>query len=405
MKINKEVIIYVLLLFMLILLCPHDQFVADAKAWTDWSSYMLHHGLAQIYHCTTTDVNYNPFYLIILNGYAHLMGSDSAIVANVYMLKFFTLAIEWIGVIYLCYAIGDKENRLTNFLFCFLNIGFLYNTLLWGQIDGMLSAFIVCSFVLLYKRHLTLALLLFILALNTKLVAIFYLPLWGLLFVQQARNISYRSIAIAIIAGIILQVLMLLPFIMAGNPGQAIGVNFHAVGYYKYLSLAAYNFWHLIFLGKLMKAPDTGTWLFLSFRQWGFLLFFTSAFFVLLPVLKDTWKSLRSRNTETAISSILLCGGLLCLSFFYFSTEMHERYSHTCLWFFAGYAFVSRRYLPFVLSSIAVFLNMAMACSEVFDLQYQLISAIFAMAMIAAFMDLYRGQSSPPLGAKVSERK
>jgi hypothetical protein len=397
LRINKEAIAYVLLLFMLILLCPHDQFVDDAKAWSEWSIYMLHNGYANIYHCPAPDVNYNPFYLIVLRGFAQLMGSDDSIRSHVYILKYLTLAIEWIGVIYLTYAIGDKNNRLTNFLFCFLNIGFLYNTLFWGQIDGMLGAFIVCSIVLLYSGRLTLSLLLFILALNTKLVAIFYLPVWGLLFIQQFRDIPYKKMAVAFITGMAMQLVMLFPFIRAGNLHQLIDVNFHAVGYYKYLSLAAYNFWHLLFPGKLNTTSDMTTWGPLSYRQWGFLLFYCSAFVALLPVLKDTYRSLKNREFKTPLSSLLLCGGLLCLSFFYFSTEMHERYSHICLWFFAGYAFISRRYIPFVLGSIAVFLNMAMACSDVFALQYKLISVIFALAMVAAFVDLYRNNSPADL--------
>ncbi|MCW3127861.1 MAG: hypothetical protein JWO03_3519 [Bacteroidetes bacterium] len=393
MKINKEVIAYILMLFLLCVLCPHDQFVSDARAWSDWSIYMLHNGYAHAYDCNTTPVNYNPFYLIVLRLYAGLMGNDDAIQSHIFMLKFFTLFVEWAGVIYLCYTISDKNNRLTNFLFCFLNIGFLYNTLIWGQIDGMLSAFIICSIVLLYRGNLVLSLLLFILALNTKLVAIFYLPVWGLLFIQQFRNTPYRKMISAFIAGVSLQVLILLPFIRAGNLYQAFAVNFHAVGYYKYISLAAYNFWHLIWPGKLDKATDMATWGPWTYRQWGFLLFYISAFIALLPLLRDTWRSLKQKAIRTSVATLLLCGGLLCLCFFYFSTEMHERYSHTSLWFFAGYAFVSRRWAPFILSSIAVFLNMAMACSEVFALQYKLISVIFALAMVIAFADLYRASA------------
>jgi len=55
---------------------------------------------------------------------------------------------------------------------------------------------------------------------------------------------------------------------------------------------------------------------------------------------------------------IWLTAALIGLIFFFFNTQMHERYSHYAFIFITVYAFSKRHYIPYILFSIAYLLNL-----------------------------------------------
>jgi len=57
-------------------------------------------------------------------------------------------------------------------------------------------------------------------------------------------------------------------------------------------------------------------------------------------------------------TEFMLSGAVVALAFFFFNTQMHERYSHPALLFTAAYCFLTLRYVPFVLLSVAYFLSL-----------------------------------------------
>ena len=55
--------------------------------------------------------------------------------------------------------------------------------------------------------------------------------------------------------------------------------------------------------------------------------------------------------TKDEFSIIMLSCGLLAFNFFYFTTQMHERYLYPALIFFAIFALLNRKYFIYVLLS------------------------------------------------------
>jgi hypothetical protein len=54
----------------------------------------------------------------------------------------------------------------------------------------------------------------------------------------------------------------------------------------------------------------------------------------------------------------MLSAAVISLSFFFFNTQMHERYSHPAMIFLFFYAAFSKQFGPYILVSIAYLLNM-----------------------------------------------
>ena len=55
---------------------------------------------------------------------------------------------------------------------------------------------------------------------------------------------------------------------------------------------------------------------------------------------------------------LFLSTGLLCLFFFYFNSQMHERYAHPIIIFFFFYGVASGNYKLYILASIPYFLSL-----------------------------------------------
>ncbi|NDC40748.1 MAG: hypothetical protein EBZ77_04225 [Chitinophagia bacterium] len=72
---------------------------------------------------------------------------------------------------------------------------------------------------------------------------------------------------------------------------------------------------------------------------------------------------LRQRNQYKVIDRVtyellFLGTGLVCLYFFYFNAQMHERYAHPIILFFFFYGAASGKYWLYILASIPYFLSL-----------------------------------------------
>ena len=83
---------------------------------------------------------------------------------------------------------------------------------------------------------------------------------------------------------------------------------------------------------------------------------------------------------------MFLLAGLLSLFFFYFNTQMHERYSHPMLLFFFFYGVYSKNYNLYALASVSYFLSLEAAFPNFFPMPHPKI--IFAMKVITIWYTL-----------------
>lgn len=327
----------------------------DLQFWRDWSTYMFYHGLQNVYE---TDADYMPLFQYVLYVYAKICGGPQAIHDNIGYLRLFTLAFDWLGLWYVYLWTGRKIPYYLLVLISLVNIGHSYNTLFWAQVDGIHSTLAFISVYYGYHKKPVLSTAFFILALNMKLQSGVFLPLWGYFYLSNALETKRpKEFFLPLLAAAAVQLLILLPFLdKLPRIWHVVEASF---GRYAIVSWSASNFWYLAVGYSAATLADTGIYLFnMTYKQVGLLLFFIVSAIALFPLLRRLVKQLFARAT-TGVSreQVWLIGAIIAVSFFFFPTEMHERYSHPAFLFIFAYAVYKNDYFPYLLFSFAYFCN------------------------------------------------
>jgi Gpi18-like mannosyltransferase len=350
----KFVSAYAILFATYIIILPKDGHWGDMYCWIGWCNYIFTNGLGKVYQSGT---DYLPLYHYILYLFGLIQGSTENIERNIYLLKIFTIIAEFIGGFFLIKLIKEKiSNTYELFfysMFFFLNIAVFYNSIIWGQVDGILTTLLFVSVYFALKERVLYSLLFFLLAINMKLQAIIFMPIIGLMLLPlMVKQFSLKNLSVWFGSLIILQILILLPFIIKDDIGRVLLVIINSFGKYPVVSMNAYNFWFWFLKGNLMQIPDSNLFLGYSYKSWGLLLFFTSSFLALWPLLKMVYcKLIRKAIESLSTEKIMLTSALVPLLFFFFNTQMHERYSHPALMFVITYSILSKDFCHRLLSA------------------------------------------------------
>ena len=392
---SRATLISLFFLFLIVLV-PGTGSHGDMTYWEAWAISNVRGGLSNTYSGTT---DYLPLYHYVLYIYGILQGSEEAIIAHIRYLKVVTVLFDLIGLWVVYKWIEKKVDFTYLFFVCIFNPAFSYNSILWGQIDAIQSALVFAAFYSLFRRNIIVSVLLIILALNLKLQAIIFLPLYGIMLLDACFAAKkWKSLVKGIACALVMEVVILLPFIQneAGREGL-LNVITNSVGKFGYVTWFAYNFWCL-FLTKSTEIPDSTIWFStISYKTAGLVLFFTSSFFAMLPLLSHMFNNIFSKVKRPAVrEQVWLSGALISILFFYLNTEMHERYSHPAFLFIIAYSFYSRRFFPLVLMSLAYFLNLEgilhwlrlnKYSTLIFDPAF--VSSIYLILIIYLFYQLY----------------
>ncbi|RTQ50292.1 DUF2029 domain-containing protein [Hymenobacter gummosus] len=384
---------YLLLLTLLVVLLPEAGYPADTWLWARWAEYSRAHGLGNVYALHGN--NYNPLYHYLLALFGQLEGSAAAIQAHWYRLKLLTLPFDVAGALLAASLARTDRRRFLASLVLLLSPAYLYNTLIWGQVDAIYTGFVFGAAWLALRGRLVGSGVCFVLALNAKLQALIFLPplllLWAPLGLAAPRRLPG-----AVLAAVLTQGLVLAPFIWGGERSylpELLRINRQAVGYYPFLSMKAFNWWQLTATGNLMTRLDTDLWHGMTYRHWGMLLFLGAATGVLLPLLGHTVGRVWRRRPADA-PLVLLTMALVPLVFCFFNTQMHERYWHSALLFLAAYAFTSGRYALLALVSVAYLLNLEAVMNHLrlpaALLTPEPIAALFGLSIALGTWQLYR---------------
>ncbi len=393
--------IYAFLLFtLLLLLVPQAGHDGDVSCWVRWGSYIFDHGLGNAYQ--VPDNTYNPLYQYCLWLFGRLMGSTAKLAYYRHWLKAFPLLFDFVGAFWAASLVRERERRFGLVLLLLFNIGYLYNSLIWLQIDTIYTCLAFGAVVLAVQQRAVGSALCFVLALATKTQAIIFLPplllLWAPQWWHRPRRLVQAGAASALLA-----VAVLAPFIWWSWENylpRIIAFNLDVTHVFPYLSVNAYNFWYFITpnLGLSDALPFAG----LTYHWWGLLLFGGASALALLPLLVAMLRHLRRPAVRAAgpspdLAVALLGCGLVPLLFAFFNTQMHERYWHATVLFMAAYGFVRRDYLPYVLVSVAYFLNLEGVLHflqldnyNVLVFQPRFVASLFGLAIVVALVQLYR---------------
>lgn len=322
---------------------------------------MHQHGLLQVYDC---GADYLPLYQYVLWIYTKIAGSEAAIAANIHYLKLFTLLIDLLGVWYIYKWIDKKMSYAMLAIILILNIGYSYNSLVWGQVDGILAALVFISFYYADKDRMIESAVFFALALNFKLHAVVFLPIWGLMYLNGVIiKPSPKRILMPAVALGVTTLIAWLPFAMKpGGVQQILSVVVTSVDRFPKVGQGSRGVWDLALSGNTMDIVDSGKWkLGLTYKQWGLLMFFGASFILLLPLVVRLVKNMMKREDARPLMSreqLWLYCALVIMLFFFLNTQMHERYVHPALIFVAAYSFYRRDYFPFVVLSVVYLLNL-----------------------------------------------
>jgi hypothetical protein len=394
--------VYTVLLFvMLLLLVPRAGHEGDLGYWRHWASYIFENGLGNVYQLE--DNNYNPFYHYILWLYGASMGSLEKLYHYIHLLKGYTLVFDFAGAFWAASLVPERSRRFGLALLLLFNIAYLYDTLVWIQVDSIYSLFCFGAVVLAAQRRPVASMLCYVFAFSAKTQAIIFLPPLLLLWAPQWWH-RPRKLVQAVVAGAGLAVLILAPFIWWSWDNyvpRIIEINQKAAGMYPLLSLNAYNLWFLLPVGDPLGSDKLllGG---LPCHVWGLLLFCGFSALTLWPLLAAAVRSVLVRppaGRTAAVPSlalVLLCSGTIPLVFAFFNTQMHERYWHAAFLFMAAYGFVRRDYLPYVLFSAAYFLNLEAVLQYLQLLKYgvllfmpKFIAGLFALTILVNLTKIY----------------
>ena len=395
----KYIAISFLALICFAVIIPTSGHPWDNFCWAEWSNYIHLNGLGNVFFSST---DYLPLYHYILKIYSAMQASSEEIYANTRYLKIFTLVFHFITG-YFIYRIIKRENEnwdtaLVNTFFYLLNVAVLYNVIIWGQVDIILACFVFISVYYAIRHQSILSIAFLLLALNFKLHAVIFIPVVGLLLLpRMILCFSFKKLILGCVILTALQYLILLPFLINGSAENIPAVITGSVGKYAVISAYAFNIWYLLLSGDLFNTTDTTLVFGLSYKNWGLVLFLIMSTAALWPLLKSVYKSLLTKTiNDIALDKIILICALIPLLFFYFNTQMHERYSHPALAFLITYSILKKRPLLSIIASVAYFLNLEAELkffqlpnygTLIFDTRF--ISGLYLLTIIGIFLNLY----------------
>ena len=230
----------------------------------------------------------------------------------------------------------------------------ILNSSVWGQIDSMLTVFLVLMCYLVYTDNMKFAYIVYGIGFLVKPQMVMFTPVLLLAFIEKIfvgekedgkygfrfnsdelfMQGSYCIISIAV------TILACVPFGLVNVFNQC----FNTMGSYEYAAVNAYNFWGM--LGLNWCSQDDYLF-FLTYKQWGLVVIFA---LVVISVL--IWL-----NNFKERSRYIIMGAFLGIGMFTLSVRMHERYIFPAiilllvlfivtkrinsLWLYAGFSIVS----------------------------------------------------------------
>lgn len=396
---QKYFLLLALIFVLYIFIMPRTGQKWDALLFQSWAVFSFNHGLRNVYDSGT---DYLPIYQYILWIFAKIQGSEQAIKENTDYLKVISLSFDFLTGFLLIKIISDKfknmEYALFMSLFYFLNIFVFYNSVIWGQVDGIVTALIFMTFFLAINEYKTLALILLVISINMKLQSIIFIPFIGLILLPQfINNFKIKNILIGLFSIIACQTLILLPFILSGSVGKIIDVISGSMGRFPVVSLSASNIWCLLTNKIPYTINNADIFIGISYKSTGYLLFFSLSFLALFPLTKAAFFSIKDKiKMEIPLEQLLLIGALIPLLFFYVNTQMLERYCHPAFIFLIAYCIIKENFWLGFLGSFAYFSNLEVVCKHFGFSSYEAIpfapkftAILFLITIIGLFDQLY----------------
>lgn len=314
-------------------------FKIDVDAWFGWSERLVSLPFSQFYSDRIW-TNYTPGYLYILyilglvknlftisGGFYYVILKLPSIIAEIILASF----------VYKKIFIRDPKWAKIAALAIILNPAFIFNSAVWGQIDGLLTLVMVLSIYFLDQRNLVLSSLFLGFSFLIKPQTIALLPVYVF---DLLRNLSVQNIFKTTFFTFLTIFILALPF-FSTEPFLGIYTLFSKMtGDYSFTSLFAYNFWG----GVGFWIPDNFSWFSIPYQIWGYIFYIIFWFWVFIFGRKKL--------------SVYSLAALATLTFYFLPTRAHDRYLYPALIFLILVVSQMRSYILLALTAILSFIHL-----------------------------------------------
>lgn len=289
----------------------------DIACFQGWAKHVATVGFSRFYSGEMY-ADYPPGYIYVLFVLGHLknlFGLPDGSPPSLVLLKLPAILAD-LAIALLLFRLArvhlGEETAIFLSAFFALNPAVGLDSALWGQVDSVFVLPLFVGMLLLLKKRFELSAFFFALALLVKPQTLVFAPLWLFAFLEWKSTATFiRSLLVGVGTLVGLSLPFSLPRVLAIYRG--------AVGSYQYATLNAFNFFAL-FGGNWV--PDTHKFLFLSFREWGYIA-------IVAIVVASALLFFRRRDEERFPIVALF----LAFSVFLFVHRMHERYLFPALVF------------------------------------------------------------------------
>ena len=379
-------IVAVGLLLRLILCALFKGHDTDMGCFIAWGQDIARNGTRTFYWAAGHDwYDYPPGYMLFLGGYSailNLFNLDTGTVLGIFLYMFPAMVADLgLSLLLMRFARRMRINNSGALILgalVFLNPALLFLSGAWGQIDSILTFYLVLSFLLLldrqpgegFDRNRILSGAVFGLAVMTKWQALMFGPAYAIahLFLvrwgKKESGSDVRDTVLAAISALVVMLLISLPF--KGEAGLLWFVDrfVTASAHYDYATVEAYNYF--AFCGaNWRRAGEYIIPKVLTFKQFGTIAILLAIFGGFMLVLRRYQKQ---RSLGKALDEdkgfLFLEASLVMALIFTFGHYMHERYVAPILvMLLFAYAYYKdpRLLLVAMLFTVTTFLNEMMA--------------------------------------------
>jgi Gpi18-like mannosyltransferase len=307
---------------------PKHSYEPDLNLFVSWAMCTQKNGVGVVYQNNLCNCNYHPFLVYVLHLWATWFPTEVGY-TNIGWLRWFVVLFDLL-IVFLAIRFAEIKGRqlaILLFALTLANPAFWYNTFVWAQVDAIHTSLCMFSLYLIWRKNLTLSIGFWVLALFVKLQAIVLLPVLGLLWMSEWRQLRFSKTWLQLFGVFCCVLFFLSPFILAGRLSDLPKVAAGAVGFYQTITMNAYNIWFLIPERGALFESDLQPYIWgITHRAMGTAMFSLTTLWVLWPLWVKTWQRMKNSNQEISIDLALQTATALSIGFFYFNTQMHERY-------------------------------------------------------------------------------
>lgn len=324
----KSLLVFTITIRIILLVLP--SFKIDMTDWQAWTARLVEVGPAKFYS-PTFFADYFPGYLYFLwvigSLFNHLTPFNFFNKEFELTLKFITTIFDCLTAFYIFKIVRIYQKKLAYLAtFSYLaNPALIFNSSIWGQVDGILTFFLILStYNLVELRGYVKWSFAAAFSVLIKPQALAILPVTLLYLIKNFKRKSI-FLSILILAGLVITASI--PFFSADPLLGLFKLFGKTAAGYPYTSLYAFNFWAVVGWWQ----PDDIKRLLFSYQNWGMVLYFLFLFIAIFPIIKK-------RHLKNG--SMYLIIALSLLIFFLFPTRVHERYLFPFFAFFLLAVFI-----------------------------------------------------------------